>query len=188
MKTLAIVIILAILFIGCGAAIAKKTKTLDNTSEVSENTIHFVGITIRTDNKSEMDGKGKIPALWQRFFKEQIMQKIKNKTSHSIYGVYYDYQMGANGKYTMLVGCRVKDGTNIPDGMVYKKIPATKYMVFTSKKGPVIKNVITLWEYVWNTWKPTAPTARSFVADFEEYGKESMNMKNGTAKIYIALK
>ncbi|EKD51398.1 MAG: AraC family transcriptional regulator [uncultured bacterium] len=49
----------------------------------------IVGVALRTDNSPAC--LQKLGAHWQRFFAENILEKIPNKTSHEIYAVYTDY-------------------------------------------------------------------------------------------------
>ena len=51
------------------------------------------GLKARTKNEDELDGSGKIPALWAKFMKECYDGQSE------IYGVYYDYENGADGLY-----------------------------------------------------------------------------------------
>jgi predicted transcriptional regulator YdeE len=95
---------------------------------VSEKAIN--GLSIRTDNATEMDpNKGKIGALWQAF-DESV--PVDYKSGERVYGVYSNYESDHTGKFTVLAGF---DGTSFPSNISMEKItiPEAKYLVFTHK-------------------------------------------------------
>ena len=91
-----------------------------------------VGISIRTSNAKEMSGNGVIAQQWDRFMKEGLLGKIPNKVDPNILAVYIDYESGANGAYTFMIGARVSSAEDVPLGMVARKVPAGRYAVFIS--------------------------------------------------------
>ena len=163
----------------------EKAKQL---TTVQKDTLKFIGIAARTNNKQEIQGKGKISKLWQRFFKERIASKIPNKVCDSIYGIYYDYSNIPHGDYTCLIGCHVSKIDSIPEGMVAKTFPASKYAVFQSKRGNIIKVVIDAWHYIWGTWTQKTKHKRTYVLDFEEYGKDCTDTNNAIVKLFVSIK
>ena len=60
----------------------------------------IAGIDVYTSNKEEFSGNGKIPALWARFYSENILDKIPNKKNDfTIIAAYTDIETDENGPY-----------------------------------------------------------------------------------------
>ncbi|WP_256757087.1 effector binding domain-containing protein [Cohnella sp. WQ 127256] len=151
--------------------------------------IKLVGIAERTTNKAEMTEQAKIGGLWGRFYGEGIQQSIPNLAHagpQSIYGCYCDYENGAAGEYTILLGCQVKEINSLPSGMVGRVLPASQYAVFTTKMGPVSTVVIEAWQAIWR-WSATSELKRTFTGDFELYDERSSDPENVQVDIYIAV-
>lgn len=131
---------------------------------VSEKIIH--GLSIRTDNATEMDpNKGKISALWQGF-DEAVPVDYKN--GERVYGVYFDYESDHSGKFTVLAGF---DVAKTPSNVRLEKvtIPSTKYLVFTHK-GEMPQIAIDAWTEVWHYFEnESAEYQRVYSTDFEYY-------------------
>ena len=131
---------------------------------VSEKTLN--GLSIRTDNATEMDpNKGKIGALWQTF-DESVPVDYKN--GERVYGVYSDYESDHTGQFSVLAGF---DGTNFPSNIILEKvtIPKAKYLVFTHK-GEMPQIAIDAWTEVWNYFSSGKEDyQRLYTTDFEYY-------------------
>src|SRR5438045_2374660 len=67
------------------------------------------GISARTCNRDEANpGTAKLPALWGRFFMEEIAAKVPHAAPGApIYGVYSAYDSDVSGPYTVTAGPRV---------------------------------------------------------------------------------
>lgn len=157
---------------------------------VEADELKLVGIAATTSNKQEWSEEAKIGGLWERFWKEGVQQSIPNPEhsgKHSIYGCYIDYENGSEGDYKLLVGCRVTDIDSLPAGLEAKVLPASKYAVFTTKKGPATKVVVETWQEIWK-WAATAKLQRTFTGDFELYDERSADTDNAQIDIYIAVK
>ena len=127
---------------------------------VEEKEFTLIGIAARTNNAKEMTDGGVIPAQWNKFFSEGTLAKIPNKVDTNICAVYTDYASDRNGDYTYFIGAKVSDAIAIPPGMVMKTVPAGKYSVVTSAKGPVQKVVPLAWNR-FGLWKTTLSSAAS---------------------------
>ncbi|MBL1407935.1 GyrI-like domain-containing protein [Sphingobacterium faecale] len=142
----------------------------------------LIGISILTSNdpgKADVD----IPALWQRFFAEDILNKIPNKVDHVIYSVYTDYEGDHTQPYRVVLGCRVASIDYIPDGMLAHRINGGKFKKFTAK-GNMKENIVyNEWLHIWNT-----DLDRTFQSDFEQYDERSQNMNNAEVDIFIGIK
>ena len=80
-----------------------------------------IGIGVRTNNAKEASGAGSIPKLWDKFFKDGVLDRIPNKDGFDILVVYSNYRSDRNGDYDYLIGARVKDASAIPAEMVRKR-------------------------------------------------------------------
>ena len=135
--------------------------------------------TCNTDGSAAMD----IPALWSRFFAENSMDKITNKTSEDIYAIYTEYEGDFTQPYTTIIGCKVASTLEIPEGMIACRIPAENYAKIEAT-GMVNEGfVYKAWERIWQSELP-----RAYVADFEVYGPGSQNPAHAMVDIYIGLK
>jgi predicted transcriptional regulator YdeE len=146
-----------------------------------------IGIEARTNNAKELTADGIIPKQWQGFFSNGISEKIPHKSGQSFYAVYSDYASDHNGEYSFLVGAMVKDGTTPPAEMVLKRVPAGKYAVFTSDKGPFAKVVPAAWQKIFQL-EDEGKLRRSYHADFEVYDQRSQDPQNAQIDIYIGVK
>jgi predicted transcriptional regulator YdeE len=147
-----------------------------------------VGISARTSNAREMTPDGVIGKQWGRLFQENLLAKIPNKTNADILAVYTDYASDKNGEYTFVLGTRVNPETQPPIGMIAVKIPAGKYAVFTSEKGPAAKVVPQIWQRI-NSLPKSAPGGdRVYKADFEVYDQRAADPQNSQVDVYIGIK
>ncbi|HEV2399145.1 MAG TPA: GyrI-like domain-containing protein [Candidatus Sulfotelmatobacter sp.] len=155
---------------------------------VEQNEFTVVGISSRTSNAKEMTGQGVIGPMWGRLMQEGILEKISNKTNSNIMAVYTDYASDHNGEYTFVLGARVTSDSNIPAGMVSRKIPAGKYAVFTSEKGSGPQVVPQLWMKI-NSLPQTATGGdRLYKADYEIYDQRAKDPQNLQMDVYVGIR
>jgi predicted transcriptional regulator YdeE len=141
----------------------------------SINEFFIVGISVRTSNKDGRSQKD-ISELWSRFMEEGVMEKISVKESADIYCMYTDYEGDFNDAYTTIIGCRVNSISELPEKMISKVIPASKYRVYSSS-GEMPKALIDTWMMIWNSG-----IERAYIADFDIYGQET------SVKTYVSVK
>ena len=124
------------------------------------NSFDVVGISIVTDNQK---GAEEINTLWERFFSEQIGQKVTNKADDVIYAVYSDYEGDHEKPYRLTIGYRVtSDETD--EAFHRVRIVDQSYAVL-SAVGKQPESLIETWKAVWSS-----DLERSFKTDFEVYG------------------
>lgn len=129
--------------------------------KVSISPFHIIGISVRTTNENGQSTKD-IPALWEQFMQEQILEKIPNKLDNTVYCMYTDYEKDHTRPYTTLIGCRVSSLDEIPENMTGKTISAAPYHKYTVK-GNLQQNIVyNAWLKIWNE-----DLKRSYTADFE---------------------
>ncbi|GIN72695.1 DNA-binding protein [Bacillus sp. J14TS2] len=144
-----------------------------------------MGISVETSNANEMKAQPRIPALWDRFYREQVSAQIP-ALNHTVYGVYSNYATDVNGSYQMTIGLEVDKDTQ-SDEWVAKTLPTSQYLVFTSKKGPIVKIVGALWQEIWHYCERNN-IKRTYTGDFEVYDGRCADPENAQVEIYIAIK
>jgi CubicO group peptidase (beta-lactamase class C family)/predicted transcriptional regulator YdeE len=155
---------------------------------VDHDAFTVVGISARTSNVKEVTSDGVIGPMWGRLFQEGLLAKIPNKADQNIVAVYTDYAGDHNGEYTYVLGARVTSEAEVPAGMVAKKIPAQKFAVFTSEKGPAPKVVPQLWIKINSLPKTATGGNRQYKADFEIYDERATDPENLQMDVYIGIK
>jgi predicted transcriptional regulator YdeE len=146
-----------------------------------------IGIQARTSNAKESTRSAIIPKQWQRFFGEALASQIQNKSGPNFYAVYTEYASDHNGEYTYLVGTPVTEGTQPPSGLVRTCVPAGRYAVFTTEKGPFAKVVPAAWQHIF-TLEDRNRLQRSYTTDFEVYDQRAQDAQNGQLDIYIGIR
>lgn len=141
-----------------------------------------IGISVRTTNENNQSSQD-IPALWNRFITEGIMEQIPNKTGSSIYCIYTDYEKDHTKPYTTILGCKVSGLDNVPEGMVGKTFDEGDYTKFVAAGNIHEGIVFNEWVKIWNS-----DLHRAFTADFEVYGEKAQNPENAEVDIFIAVK
>ena len=155
---------------------------------VEESGFTVVGIEVRTSNPKEMSPEGVIGKQWARFMQENLAARIPNKADSSVVAVYSDYASDKDGEYNFLIGARVTSAKDVPAGMVVKKVPAGRYAVFTSEKGPVGKVVSGLWQKVWEIPKAEPGGDRAYRVDYEVYDERAANPEDAQVDVHIGIK
>jgi predicted transcriptional regulator YdeE len=146
-----------------------------------------VGIATRTNNAIEAGPDGAIPKQWQRVMTEHVLDHVPEKTGPTLYAVYTDYASDANGDYTLVLGAKVRPETKAPVGMMATTVPAGRYAVFTSERGPVAKVVVETWMRIWAYYQSPANGRRAYRADLEVYDQRAADPNNAQVEIYIGL-
>jgi len=141
----------------------------------------IIGISVRTTNQNN-EAKKDIGELWSKFMSINMRELIPNIIDETIYAVYTDYEGDHTKPYTTILGYKVYNLNEIPDGMIGKNIETATYTKFTAK-GDLTKNaVVEEWQKIW-----TSNLDRTYISDFEMYGEKAINPTNGEADIYIGI-
>jgi predicted transcriptional regulator YdeE len=135
---------------------------------------HVIGSAARTSNAKEMTEDGAIPKLWAN------PPRIPDS---AIIALYTDYSSDEHGEYTFVLGGKAGTSQGVPDGMVRKTVPAGRYAVFTSERGPVRRVVVETWMRIWSELP-----SRSYVADFEVHDERAADPGNAVIDIYLGVK
>ena len=142
---------------------------------------NVIGIFIRTSNENGQAAID-IPALWNKFMTEGIMEKIPNKVDNTLYCIYTDYEKDHTKPYNTVLGCKVANLDLIPQGMVVKTIMAGNYNKFTAKGNIMHGIIFNAWTEIWNT-----NISRKYTTDFEVYGEKAQNPEDAEVDIFIAV-
>ncbi len=149
----------------------------------------IIGIAARTNNAREMSGTGVIGAQWQRFLQEGVLDKIPNRADATIYALYTGYASDRNRDYDYVLGARVTSPNEVPAGMVLKHVPAGRYAVVTSDKGPGFQVVPVAWQRVWKMEDDgSLGGTRAYLTDFEVYDQRARDPQAAQVDIYTGLK
>jgi len=159
-----------------------------NPKIVEKEGFSVIGISARTSNAKEVTEEGVIGKMWGRLFEEGGLAKIPHKADQRIIAAYTDYASDHNGEYTYVLGARVTSDAEIPAGMVAKKIPAQKFAVFTSEKGPAQKVVPQLWMRINSLPETAVGGDRSYKADFEVYDERAADPADLQMDVYVGIK
>ncbi|MCY1033277.1 GyrI-like domain-containing protein [Corallococcus sp. BB11-1] len=127
-------------------------------------TLRIVGLELRTTNETAFKD---IPAHWQRFYQDGILEKIPNKVSADVYAVYTNFENpGKNnlGTYSLILGAEVPGQGPVPPGLVAAVVPQSKRQVFEVAKGHPEK-VGEKWQEIW----ALGSEGKAYLADFEHY-------------------
>lgn len=138
----------------------------------------FIGLELRTNNE---ECSSAMPKHKEKFFNEKIAEKIPNRINHDILALYTNYEGDYSKPYSWILGCEVSSLDEIPEGLVGKEIPESKYAVFTTQ-GEFPQGLIAAWQAIWKS-----NLFRSYTSDFELYRADFHPVNNPEIKIYIAL-
>jgi predicted transcriptional regulator YdeE len=165
-----------------------KKPTDTNPRAVEQEGFIVVGIAVRTSNAEQTTAARPIGKQWERLFREGVLAAIPNKADGNIVAVYSEYASDKDGEYTYLLGARVRKVQSVPAGMTVKNVPAGRYAVFTSDRGPVEKVVVEMWRRVWETPKNALGGDRTYKADFEVYDQRAQNPADAVVDLYVAVR
>jgi predicted transcriptional regulator YdeE len=126
--------------------------------------MHIVGLELRTSNALAVQT---IPAHWQRFTAEAVLEQITNKVSDDVYALYTHFENpGVNneGVYSLIIGAQVRSLGDVPAHLTAATIPAGQFKVFAVQAGHPEK-VYAKWQEIWGMTQ----LPRVFMADYERY-------------------
>lgn len=143
---------------------------------------NIIGISIRTTNENGQASK-EIAELWGKFMSERILEKIPNKVDNEIYSLYTDYEGDHTKPYTAILGCKVENLDNIPNGMVGKSFSGGTYTKTTAKGDLKQGLVVNHWSNIFEI-----ELDRTYDADFEIFGEKAQNPSNAEVDFYVGIK
>ena len=152
--------------------------------------IKLIGLTVRTNNKNEMNPAiSKIGELSGHFWSQNVASQIlERKNAGVTYAVYTEYDSDEHGDYTYFIGEEVNSFDSIPSGMQKLIIPAAKYIKFTTPSGNMPDVLINAWQAIWKMSAHDFGGNRAYLADFEVYDHRASDPGNAIVDIYIGIK
>jgi len=152
--------------------------------------IKLVGLTARTNNKTEMNPQAsKIAELAGRYWNQHMANQIPNRKNPGVtLSVYSEYDSNEHGDYTYFIGEEVTSFENLPSGFQKLTIPAAKYQKFTTLSGKMPEVVINAWQEIWKMTSHDFDGDRAYMADFEVYDQRALDPVNTSLDIYIGIK
>lgn len=145
----------------------------------TKDSIKVIGIQVRTTNENNQCASD-ISTLWNRFKEEKIFDKIPNKKSSELIGLYSDYDGDYTQPYSYMVCCEVTSLESVPEGCVSKIIPAADYTIFIAK-GKFPDCIAKTWGDIWNS-----DIDRAYHHDLEIYKK--IDLQQSEVDICIGVK
>lgn len=152
--------------------------------------IKFIGIAVKTNNKSEADpSTAKIGLMAHKYFSELLSNKILNrKKPGTTYCVYTDYENDFTGNYTCLLGEEIESFYEIPENFSKIIIPKQTYIKFTTDPGAIPTVSINCWQKIWQMNTSELGGQRNYTADFEIYDERANNPQHAIIDIYVGIK
>jgi predicted transcriptional regulator YdeE len=145
-----------------------------------------VGLSIRTDNQKEAGGNGLIPQMWQQAMQAGVLENIPHRADNKLTVVYTNYANDQNGEYTYVLGARVSAVDKLPQGMISVTVPAGKYAIVDSDKGPLPEVLPKVWQRISAMPATELGGQRTFKADYEVY-PEGFDWQNAQIPVYVGL-
>jgi predicted transcriptional regulator YdeE len=156
--------------------------------DVLADPFYVIGLSVHTSNDSNAkSGGGEIMELWQNFMQQDTFSSIPNKVGDDFYVVYTDFAADTSGGYTYLLGARVSSIDKIPAGMVAKQVPAGRYSIVTSDRGPLQQVVPAVWEKIWTMTPEALGGKHSMKADYETYNFQTMDPQDGQVDVHVGI-
>ena len=158
---------------------------MEKTYEITalESPIKLIGKSIRTTNA---EGKciAEISNYWMEFYKAEEHLKIPNKTDENYcFGVYSNYESGAEGYYDFTIAYQVDSFDNIPDGFTAITIEPGNFAKFKEEAAMDIQTKCsTLWNTIWNS-----DINRAFQIDYEYYEVATTCGENPQMEYFISV-
>jgi len=159
------------------------------TEVIQKPEIKLVGLSIRTNNRNEMDPHtAKIGETMGRFLGQNLAAQIqKRKNTGTLFSVYTEYESDVSGDYTYFVGEEVSDFESVPTGLEKLCIPSATYQKFTTSSGKMPDVVINAWQKIWKMTSSDFAGKRSYQADFELYDERAKDPAKTSLDIFIGI-
>lgn len=144
--------------------------------EVKLDEILLVGLEIRTRNAAALE----IGELWQKFFANQIQDRIANCIDSRLFGLYSNYENKHLADYSFMIGCPVSNLDNVEQGMVGRRVPPQNYQVARAQ-GALPDALVEAWQDIGKSDIP-----RTYAYDFEIYDDRATDPENAEIDIFVA--
>ena len=145
--------------------------------------IHLIGLSLKTKT-TNTGGQSSVDCtnLWHTFDDGRYADRITNKMSDEILGVYHHYEGDSSKPFFYFIGYKVKEGTPVPDGLESLIIPEGTYEKI-AVTGKMPDCVTDAWKQVW-----AADYPRTYQTDFEVYDQRAKDWNNAEVDVYVSVK
>jgi predicted transcriptional regulator YdeE len=152
-----------------------------NTVEIDE--INLIGLSLK-EKTTNTNGQSSIDCenLWHEFEKGKYAEKIPDRISNEIFGVYHQYEGDSTKPFSYFIGCKVKAGIRASNGLDSIIIPKGIYYKIVAK-GKMPDCVTQAWKEVWASDIP-----RTYNIDFEVYDERSKDWNKAEVDVYLSIK
>jgi len=153
---------------------------------ITRKSFKVIGIELITTNENG-ENLVQIPKFWDKYLDEKVYERIPNRVKlNETFAICRD--IDGTGKISYTICAKVNSSDNIPDGMIGKTVPESKYAVFTVK-GKVPEKVQETWNYIYGTWLPDSGYEPANIEGFELYDERyKENCNDSVIDIYIPIK
>lgn len=138
----------------------------------------IAGVSIVTTNENGQSMKD-IGVLWEKFTKDLIRRKFTQVENECIFSVYSDYENKDLAKYRVTIGYALAQGAKAPEGLKTVLIPKGLYKSYQAKSRDP-RDIVDVWQKIWSS--DPNQLQRNYVADFEVYNNDSVNIFLGLKK------
>jgi predicted transcriptional regulator YdeE len=144
--------------------------------------IQLIGLSLKTKT-TNLNGRSSIDCgkLWTEFNEVNSINLISGRTSDEILAVYYQYEGENKETFAYFIGCKVKGGTEIPNGMQRLILPRGNYQKL-AVKGTMPSCLHDAWKQIWD-----GATPRTYQMDFEVYDERSKDWNAAEVDIYLSV-
>jgi AraC family transcriptional regulator len=157
---------------------------------VTKPAFHIIGYELRTnstDGQNHMD----IPQFWQQYLQKNLGCNIPDPINkNQELGICTNFNP-ETGDFVYVIGMEVKEGTQVPEGMVYMSFPAQEYVVFTTPKSDeqsFSSTIQSTWNNIFTNWFPQSGYEHAGTVEFELYDERCYGSENKEMDIYIPVK
>lgn len=151
----------------------------------------IAGYVLRTRTENG-ENRQDIPAFWQQYMNSGMAQKLHGEafvTSHDEYGACFMEE--ADGAFDYIVGVRVEEDAQVPEGYAVRTIPEAQYAVFrTPEAAPdqFVSSIQRTWTHIFEEWFPKSPYEYADGGvDYERYDDASMGDETKSCEICIPI-
>ena len=134
----------------------------------------------KTTNAKGQSGKD-CERLWQQFEEKNYRETIAGKITDAVYAVYYNYEGDYEHPFSYFIGCKVKAGMPVPDGLTELIIPGGNYQLIEAR-GKMPGCIADAWQQVLQSG-----INRAYGFDIELYDQRSKNWNDATVDLFVSV-
>ena len=82
----------------------------------------------------------------------------------------------------------IQSAESLPSNLTVRHIPAGRYAVFSSGRGPIKRIVPEIWQHIWSMSPEELGGTRAFKTDYEIYDQRAADPENAEIDVYVGLR